>query len=150
MCEDNILIRRSLSLSYIFVICVTSYMSTTRSEETQIPRHMEESIIKQEKREQEEEEEANIPKPIQVEEVIFEELEECKTPTSSSNKIPIVEKCPPAPKKKRKSSISPNSCMMKRSSATQLKYDVKAEEVDSFFQSMFEVTKVINKRRRTI
>lgn len=139
-------------MSYIFVICVTSYMSTTRSEETQIPHHMEESIIKQEKREQEEEEEeeANIPKPIQVEEVIFEELEECKTPTSSSNKIPLVERCPPAPKKKRKSSISPNSCMMKRSSATQLKYDVKAEEVDSFFQSMFEVTKVINKRRRTI
>lgn len=109
---------------------------------------MEESIIKQEKREQQEEE--NIPKPIQVEEVIEEELEECKTPTSSSNKIPIVERCPPAPKKKRKSSVSPNSCMMKRSSATQLKYDVKAEEVDSFFQSMFEVTKVINKRRRTI
>jgi len=136
-------------LSYIFVICVTSYMSTTRSEETQIPHHMEESIIKQEKRE-EEEAAANIPKPIQVEEVIEEELEECKTPTSSSNKIPLVEKCPPAPKKKRKSSISPHSCMMKRSSATQLNYDVKAEEVNSFFQSMFEVTKVINKRRRTI
>ncbi|CAJ2654546.1 unnamed protein product [Trifolium pratense] len=103
---------------------------------------MEESIIKQEKCE-----DTNITKPIQEQEVIImEELEECKTPTCSRSKIPIAINCPPAPRKKRKPSLSSHSCFMKRSLASQFKYVVKAEEVDSFFQSMFKLTKVINKR----
>jgi hypothetical protein len=115
-------------------------MSTTWSPKQQLPHQMEKSIIKQEKGE----DTTNITKSIQEQEVIImEELEQCKTPTCSSSKIPVAKNCPPAPRKKRKTS---HSCFMKRSSATQLKYVVKAEEVECFFQSMFKLTKVINKR----
>jgi hypothetical protein len=117
-------------------------MSTTWSPKQQLPHQMEKSIIKQEKGE-----DTNITKSIQEQEVIImEELEQCKTPTCSSSKIPITKNCPPAPRKKWKPSLSSHSCFMKKSSATQLKYVVKAEEVECFFQSMFMITKVINKR----
>lgn len=80
--------------------------------------------------------------------VVMEELGECKTPTRSSNMIPVIQNCPPAPRKKRRS-VSAFSSHMKRSSASELKYVVKPEEVESFFQSMFELSRV-NKRCRRI
>ncbi|CAL5212201.1 unnamed protein product [Lathyrus oleraceus] len=107
------------------------------------------SILKQE-------EDAKFTKQIQAQEVviIMEEFEECKTPKCSRNKIPVLQNCPPAPIKKRK--VSPftsqrSRITMKRSAAaTELKYVVKDEEVDCFFQSMFHLTKVTSKRCRSI
>lgn len=105
------------------------------------------SIVKQE-------EEAKITKQIQAQEVviIMEEFEECKTPTCPRNKIPLLQNCPPAPRKKRKVlPFSSRSRIMKRSSAaTELKYVVKDEEVECLFQSMFHLTKVSSKRCRSI
>ena len=82
--------------------------------------------------------------------VLEEEVaEECKTPTWQGNMIPAIEKCPPAPRKKRRT-VPPFSSHMKRSSATELNFvGVRHEEVESFFQSMFELTRV-NKRCRSI
>lgn len=127
----------------VIYISVTIYLSTRGLAKQQVPHQMEESSIIP----KQEEEDENITKTIQAQEVM-EELEECKTPTS--NKIPVIKNCPPAPRKKRRSSFSSHSIMIKRSSATELKYVVKPKEVDSFFQSMFELTKVINKRCRSI
>ncbi|OIW08529.1 hypothetical protein TanjilG_03205 [Lupinus angustifolius] len=79
-------------------------------------------------------------KLIQGEEVV----EECKTPTGSRNKIPIIQTCPHAPRKKRKF-----SSLMKRSSATNLNFLVRDEEVELFFKSMFSITRV-PKRCRSI
>ncbi|RDY12931.1 hypothetical protein CR513_02212, partial [Mucuna pruriens] len=77
-----------------------------------------------------------------------EELEECKTPTCSANKIPIIQKCPPAPRKKRRP-MPHFSSQMKRSSSNGFNYLARHDEVESFFQSMFELTRV-SKRCRSI
>lgn len=128
-------------------------MSTGSITEQLVPPEMEESSNIIPKQEEEGEEDANM-KLIQItqevmEEVQEEELEECKTPTWSSNKVPVIQNCPPAPRKKRRSVPPISSLRTKRSSATELRYAVKPEEVESFFLSMFELTKV-NKRCRTI
>ncbi|KAL5056216.1 hypothetical protein RYX36_036898 [Vicia faba] len=105
------------------------------------------SILKQE-------EDAKITKQIQAQGVviIMEDFEECKTPTCSRNKIPVLQNCPQAPRKKRKVSTfsSHSRTVMKRSAATELKYVVKDEEVECFFQSTFQLTKVTSKRCRSI
>nr|KYP68615.1 hypothetical protein KK1_022248 [Cajanus cajan] len=78
-----------------------------------------------------------------------EGIEECKTPTCSSNKIPMIQKCPLAPRKKRSRSIPQFSSCMKRSSSSDLNHVIRHDEVESFFQSMFELTRV-NKRHKSI
>ncbi|KAK7312615.1 hypothetical protein VNO77_36599 [Canavalia gladiata] len=84
---------------------------------------------------------------IEAQEVIGESLE-CKTPTWSANKIPLIKKCPPAPRKKRRS-VPLFSSRMKRSSSTYL-VRPEPEEVESFFQSMFELTRVNKSCSRSI
>ncbi|CAL0304046.1 unnamed protein product [Lupinus luteus] len=79
-------------------------------------------------------------KLVQGEEVV----EECKTPTGSRNKIPIIQTCPHAPRKKRV-----YSSLMKRSSATKLNLLVRDEEVEFFSLSVFPFTRV-TKRCRSI
>lgn len=93
--------------------------------------------------------EEDIPS-IKLKVETIEELEECKTPTWSRNKIPVVKNCPFAPRKKRRSVPQFSSRMMKRSLASEFKYVnvVKHEEVESFFQSVFQLTRV-NKRCTT-
>ncbi|KHN38693.1 hypothetical protein D0Y65_030204 [Glycine soja] len=124
-------------------------MSTTTkgsTTEQPIPPQVEEesSVCKQE----EEGEDAKIRVVIAQEGI--EEFEECKTPTGSGYKIPIVKKCPLAPRKKRiKRAMPPFSSRVKRSSSSGLSYLLRHEEVESFFQSMFELTRV-NKRCRSV
>lgn len=119
-------------------------MSTTTkgsTTEQPIPPQVEEesSVCKQE----EEGEDAKIRVVIAQ-----EGIEECKTPTGSGYKIPIVQKCPLAPRKKRRP-VPPFSSQMKTSSSSGLSYVVRHEEVETFFQSMFELTRV-NKRCRSV
>jgi len=94
---------------------------------------------------------AMILRVVVAKEASVQELEECKTPTSSSNKIPIIQKCPPAPRKKRRlQQRVPFSSSTKRSSSNGLSFVVRHdEEVESFFQSMFELARV-NKRCRSV
>ncbi|KAE9616719.1 hypothetical protein Lalb_Chr03g0027791 [Lupinus albus] len=73
-----------------------------------------------------------------------EVVEECKTPTGSRNKIPIIQTCPNAPRKKRK-----YFSLMKRSTATNLNFLEREDEVELFFKSMFPLTRV-PKRCRSI
>ncbi|KAL4326695.1 hypothetical protein AHAS_Ahas13G0025800 [Arachis hypogaea] len=88
--------------------------------------------------------------------VVVEELEEeegFKTPTWQWNKIPKIENCPNAPRKKRRRS----SQHMKRSSSSSSSQEIEFnfgvmikhddEEVESFFQSMFELSRVNNNKR---
>ncbi|XP_047156807.1 cyclin-dependent protein kinase inhibitor SMR2-like [Vigna umbellata] len=80
----------------------------------------------------------------------LQEFEECKTPTSSSNKIPTIETCPPAPRKRRRLQMQQFSSSIKRSSSNALNYVVRHDqEVESFFQSTFELSRV-NKRCRSV
>jgi len=62
------------------------------------------------------------------------ETDDCQTPKSEEHKIPVVLSCPPAPRKPRRSF----SCKRK---LTELEFFeiVNREEVDSFFQSSFEL-----------
>ncbi|OIW05838.1 hypothetical protein TanjilG_23624 [Lupinus angustifolius] len=73
-----------------------------------------------------------------------EVVEEFKTPTRLRNKIPSIQTFPPAPRKKRTFSL-----FMKRSSASDLSLFVRDEEVEPFFLSMFELSRV-HKRCRSI
>ncbi|KAE9620589.1 hypothetical protein Lal_00019077 [Lupinus albus] len=67
------------------------------------------------------------------------EIEECKTPTGSRNKIPTVQICPPTPRKKMKLSL----LIMKKSSTIEFKLLIRDKEVVlSFFPSMFQLTRV--------
>ncbi|TKY67138.1 hypothetical protein E2542_SST10030 [Spatholobus suberectus] len=116
---------------------------STGSTEQQIPPQVEGSSVSK----QEGEGDATIRVVIAQEGI--EELEECKTPTWSGNKIPIIQNCPPAPRKKRRPMPQFSSRMKRSSSSTGLNYLVRHEEVESFFQSMFELTRV-NKRCRSI
>ncbi|XP_027348244.1 cyclin-dependent protein kinase inhibitor SMR1-like [Abrus precatorius] len=109
-----------------------------------VPTQMEESSVS---KHEEGKEDAKMKKVVQAQEVT-EELEECKTPTWSGNKIPLIHNCPPAPGKKRRP-MPPFPSRMKRSSTTGFNYVVKPDEVESFFQSMFELTRV-NKSRRSM
>ncbi|KAG6765154.1 hypothetical protein POTOM_029172 [Populus tomentosa] len=70
------------------------------------------------------------------------ETDDCQTPKSEEHKIPAVLSCPPAPRKPRRSF----SCKRK---LTELEFFeiVNREEVDSFFQSSFEL---LPKRRSVI
>lgn len=114
-------------------------MSTGSTEQQILPQVGESSVAKKEG-----EEEGNAKIRVVVAQEGIEELQECKTPTCSSNKIPIIQTCPLAPSKKRRA-VPPFSSRMKRSSSSGLKKLVRHEEVESFFQSMFELTRV-NKR----
>ncbi|CAL0332316.1 unnamed protein product [Lupinus luteus] len=69
-------------------------------------------------------------------------IEECKTPTRSSNQIPAILTCPPAPRKKKR----PNLSAYDEFSFFE---DNNAEEVEVFFQSMYEFTRA-NKKSKTI
>lgn len=67
-----------------------------------------------------------------------EEIEECKTP-QSGNQIPTILECPPAPRKKRPT--SPNTRKLSAiDDHGQLNFfeEIKPEEVEFFFQSMYE------------
>ncbi|OIW09033.1 hypothetical protein TanjilG_16260 [Lupinus angustifolius] len=70
-----------------------------------------------------------------------EAIEECKTPTRSSNQIPAILTCPPAPRKKKREKLS----------AFELSFfeDINAEEIDVFFKSMYEFTRA-NKKCKSI
>ncbi|CAJ1979213.1 unnamed protein product [Sphenostylis stenocarpa] len=94
---------------------------------------------------------AKILKVIVAQEGNGEELEDCKTPTSSGNRIPIIQKCPPAPRKKRRLQKSPFFSSIKRSSLNGFSHVVRHdEEVESFFQSMFELARVKKRCRSRI
>ncbi|WVZ02360.1 hypothetical protein V8G54_023166 [Vigna mungo] len=80
----------------------------------------------------------------------FQDLEECKTPTSSTNKIPIIQTCPPAPRKRRRLQMQHFSSTIKTSSSNAFNFVVSHDqEVESFFQSTFELPRV-NKRCRSV
>ncbi|KAL2328533.1 hypothetical protein Fmac_021960 [Flemingia macrophylla] len=111
--------------------------------EQQIPPQVEEESSSVSKKEVEG---ANIIR-VDIAQEGIEELEECKTPTCSSNKIPMIQKCPSASRKRRRP-MQPFSLCMKRSSSTGLTYVVWNEEVESLFRSMFhEFTRVKNRGR---
>ncbi|XP_022764320.1 cyclin-dependent protein kinase inhibitor SMR1-like [Durio zibethinus] len=67
--------------------------------------------------------------------------DECSTPNSEENKIPVVSSCPPAPRKPRKRAVS---CKRKLSEL-QFFEIVNREEVDAFFKAGFDGS--ISKRR---
>lgn len=134
-----------LQLASLVIIAYSQFLCyqcrnsmSTVSKEQQGQQQMEES---------KEEEEAKLML-IRAEKVIEEE--ECKTPTGSPNKIPAIQNCPPAPRKKRRH-VSPfSSSRMKRSSPTELNFRVvRHQEVESFFHSIFQLTR-FNKRCRSI
>ncbi|KAK7262230.1 hypothetical protein RJT34_29793 [Clitoria ternatea] len=112
-------------------------MSTGLSAEQQVPPQMEQSNLY----EGGDHEDAKIKK-VNIEECKKEVIEECRTPTWSGNKIPIIQNCPPTPRKKRRPLATFSPRVMKRSSTTGFNYVVKPEEVESFFQSMIELTRV--------
>ncbi|KAK7257663.1 hypothetical protein RIF29_31803 [Crotalaria pallida] len=78
-------------------------------------------------------------------EEVMEELQGCKTPTAKSNKIPEIQTCPPAPRKRRFASSH-----MKRSSATELSLLIRNEEVEFLFQSLFQLPSRVTKRCKSI
>ncbi|KAF9595044.1 hypothetical protein IFM89_036372 [Coptis chinensis] len=67
--------------------------------------------------------------------------DECRTPTSSEYKIPMILSCPPAPRKRRKVVL----CKRKLSEI-QFFEVVGRDEVESFFKSSFEFSHNIRKR----
>ncbi|XVF23463.1 hypothetical protein REPUB_Repub13aG0041000 [Reevesia pubescens] len=67
--------------------------------------------------------------------------DECLTPTSEENKIPLVLSCPPAPKKPKKRAVS---CKRKLSEL-QFFEIVNRDEVDAFFKAASDDS--ISKRR---
>ncbi|QCD88108.1 hypothetical protein DEO72_LG3g2648 [Vigna unguiculata] len=94
--------------------------------------------------------EAMILRVVAAQEGSVEELEQCKTPTSSSNKIPMIETCPPAPRKRRRQQMQHFSSNIKRSSSNGFNYAVRHDqEVESFFDSTFELARV-HKRCRSV
>ncbi|GMI81700.1 hypothetical protein HRI_001839300 [Hibiscus trionum] len=62
------------------------------------------------------------------------EKEECKTPTSSDQKIPTIRSCPPTPKKKAR----PNFVLKRKRSELQFFETTRRDEVESFFRSNSE------------
>ncbi|KAI4334313.1 hypothetical protein L6164_019024 [Bauhinia variegata] len=87
-----------------------------------------------------------------VEEIIIgvqDDAKECKTPTGSCNQIAATTTCPPAPRKRRPTSLSYYKRKRASFSANDpLSFfeDTRTQEVDSFFQSLSRV----NKRCRSI
>ncbi|KAK7402098.1 hypothetical protein VNO78_14093 [Psophocarpus tetragonolobus] len=89
-------------------------------------------------------------------ETVGEEIEECKTPTwISGNQITSMLKCPPAPRKKRQPSSAISSHKLRKSSGIddhdQLSFfeEIKPEEIDLFFQSMYQYNKA-HKRCKSV
>ncbi|XVF46799.1 hypothetical protein PTKIN_Ptkin03bG0057400 [Pterospermum kingtungense] len=62
-----------------------------------------------------------------------QEEEECKTPTSSDHKIPIIQSCPPTPRKKVRGNLH-----KRKLSELEFFEATRSEEVESFFRSNSE------------
>ncbi|KAL5717055.1 hypothetical protein ACHQM5_010133 [Ranunculus cassubicifolius] len=61
--------------------------------------------------------------------------EECRTPTSVESKIPKIETCPPAPRKRRRVRL----CKRNLSEMQFFQIVGDQEEIDSFFKSSFDL-----------
>ncbi|KAF1859271.1 hypothetical protein Lal_00009855 [Lupinus albus] len=70
-------------------------------------------------------------------------IEECKTPTRLSNQIPAILTCPPAPRKKKRVS------QVRAESSSPYALSFFQEEIEVFFQSMYEFTRA-NKKCKSI
>nr|DAD28630.1 TPA_asm: hypothetical protein HUJ06_030098 [Nelumbo nucifera] len=73
---------------------------------------------------------------------------ECSTPTSEESKIPIIQSCPPAPRKPRKVVLCKRKFSEKK---LQFFRFVSHDEVESFFKSSFQtplpISRHVKKRR---
>lgn len=105
-------------------------------------RHESPQELKQQQRKQDEEDEEKeegIEKDDDEEEEVTvtsrkldddeDEGEECKTPSSRDHKIPVIQSCPPTPRKK------PMMRMKRKLSELQFFETTRSEEVESFFGS---------------
>ncbi|PIA43557.1 hypothetical protein AQUCO_01900151v1 [Aquilegia coerulea] len=68
--------------------------------------------------------------------------DECRTPTSSEYKIPLIETCPPAPRKRRKLML----CKRKLWSEMQFFETDGQDKIDSFFRCSYNLSQNIKKR----
>ncbi|KAF8397776.1 hypothetical protein HHK36_016698 [Tetracentron sinense] len=75
--------------------------------------------------------------PIQL----ADDEDECRTPTSDEHKIPRAWSCPPAPQK-------PKRVVLCKRKLSELQFFeiVNREEVESFFQSNFELPRVTSRK----
>ncbi|GMI92230.1 hypothetical protein HRI_002892300 [Hibiscus trionum] len=81
--------------------------------------------------EEEEEEEERGLEGVEEE---AKETEECRTPTSSDQKIPSIQSCPPTPKKK----VLAKFVLKRKLSELHFFETTRREEVESFFRSNSE------------
>ncbi|KAJ9175465.1 hypothetical protein P3X46_014016 [Hevea brasiliensis] len=71
-----------------------------------------------------------------------ENIDECRTPTSEEHRIPAVLRCPPAPRKPRRRTVS----YKRKLSEFEFFEILNRQEVESFFLSSFEAVAAAKKR----